>query len=384
MLNEKVDLKSLDLVFNRMVKMIDESKNDIFTISEQSRRTFEEMKLELEEVRSNIENVIAENDVLEAKSRLSRSRLAEVSKNFKIFSEEEIHKAYDQANKIQIRYSILQAEEKQLREKRDDLERRMRSLLDTIERADHLVNQVNVVLNYLTFDLKHIGPALENAKMKEDYTIKIIEATEEERKRISREIHDGPAQMLANVLLRTDLINRTYEERGVEQAIKELSSLKDMVRDALHEVRRIIYDLRPMALDDLGIVPTLKKYLKSVEEYNEGTIVHFNSIGEQVRIGTNYEVAVFRLAQECVNNSIKHGKSRDIWINFEWRKEHFNITIKDNGIGFDTNIVKKNSFGLIGMRERVELLNGEMNLTSAEKQGTRIMFKIPVNQDEKK
>lgn len=381
MMNDKIDLKSLDLIFNRMVKTIDESKNDIFTISEQSRRTFEEMKLELEEVRTKIENLICENDVLEKKSRLSRRRLAEVSKNFKIFSEEEIHKAYDQANQIQIRYSVLQAEEKQLREKRDDLERRMRSLLDTIERADHLVNQVNVVLNYLTFDLKHIGPALENAKMREEYTIKIIEATEEERKRISREIHDGPAQMLANVLLRTDLISRTYQERGIEQALQEILELKEMVRDALHEVRRIIYDLRPMALDDLGIVPTLKKYLNSVEGYNKGTTVHFNSIGEPIRIGTNYEVAVFRLVQECVNNAIKHGKARTVSVNFEWRKEHVNITIKDNGIGFDTNIVKKNSFGLIGMRERVELLNGEMNLTSAENKGTRIMFKIPIDPD---
>lgn len=384
MINDKIDLKSLDLIFNRMVKTIDESKNDIFTISEQSRRTFEEMKLELEEVRSKIENLISENDVLEAKSRLSRGRLAEVSKNFKIFSEEEIHKAYDQANQIQIRYSILQAEEKQLREKRDDLERRMRNLLDTIERADHLVNQVNVVLNYLTFDLKHIGPALESAKVREDYTIKIIEATEEERKRISREIHDGPAQMLANVLLRTDLINRTYQERGIEKALKEILELKDMVRDALHEVRRIIYDLRPMALDDLGIVPTLKKYLNSVEGYNEDITIHFNSIGEQVRIGTNYEVAVFRLIQECVNNAIKHGECSDIWVLFEWLKEHVNITIKDNGIGFDTNMVKRNSFGIIGMRERVELLNGDMNLTSAENQGTRIMFKIPLNPEQKK
>lgn len=380
MLNDKIDVKSLDLVFNRMVKMIDESKNDIFTISEQSRRTFEEMKLELEEVRYKIENLISENDVLEAKSRLSRRRLAEVSKNFKIFTEAEIHKAYDQANKIQIRYSILQAEEKQLREKRDDLERRMKSLLDTIERADHLVNQVNVVLNYLTFDLKHIGPALENAKVKEDYTIKIIEATEEERKRISREIHDGPAQMLANVLLRTDLINRTYQERGIEEALQGILELKDMVRDALHEVRRIIYDLRPMALDDLGIIPTLKKYLKTVEEYNKGTNVHFNSIGEHVRMGTNYEVAIFRLIQECVNNAIKHGKSRDVWVKFEWRKEHVNITIKDNGTGFDTNIVKKNSFGIIGMRERIELLNGNMELTSAENEGTHIIFKVPIEQ----
>ncbi|MGX9133364.1 sensor histidine kinase [Rummeliibacillus sp. JY-2-4R] len=381
MANEKIDLKSLDLIFNRMVKTIDESKNDIFTISEQSRQNFDEMKLELEEVRSNIEHVIAENDVLEVKSRLSRRRLAEVSKNFKIFSEEEIHKAYDQANQIQIRYSVLQEEEKRLREKRDDLERRMRNLLDTIERADHLVNQVNVVLNYLTFDLKHIGPALENAKMKEDYTIKIIEATEEERKRISREIHDGPAQMLANVLLRTDLVNRTYQERGIEKALQEILELKDMVRDALHEVRRIIYDLRPMALDDLGIVPTLNKYLKSVEEYNEGTIVHFNSRGEQVRLGTNYEVAVFRLVQECVNNAIKHGHASDILVNFEWCKEYVNITIKDNGTGFDTNIVKKNSFGLIGMRERVELLNGEMDITSIVQKGTRLSFKIPTHQE---
>ncbi|GEL04478.1 sensor histidine kinase [Rummeliibacillus stabekisii] len=378
MLNDKFDLESLDLIFNRMIKTIDESKNDIFTISEQSRKTFDEMKLELEQVRSKIKEVILENDVLEKKSRLSRTRLAEVSKNFNIYSEAEIQKAYDQANKIQIRYSILQAEERLLRDKRDDLERRMRSLLDTIERADHLVSQVNVVLNYLTVDLKSIRPALENAKMREDYTMKIIEATEEERKRISREIHDGPAQMLANVLLRTDIINRTYQERGIEKALLEIVELKGMVRDALHEVRRIIYDLRPMALDDLGIVPTLKKYLSSVEEYHQGTKVYFQSIGEQTRLDSKYEVAIFRLVQECVNNAIQHGKSHQVWVKLESCKDFINISIKDDGIGFNPQTTKQNSFGLIGMKERVDLLGGEMNLDSVEKQGTRIMFKIPI------
>ncbi|AMW98124.1 sensor histidine kinase [Rummeliibacillus stabekisii] len=378
MLNDKFDLESLDLIFNRMIKTIDESKNDIFTISEQSRKTFDEMKLELEQVRSKIKEVILENDVLEKKSRLSRVRLAEVSKNFNIYSEAEIQKAYDQANKIQIRYSILQAEERLLRDKRDDLERRMRSLLDTIERADHLVSQVNVVLNYLTVDLKSIRPALENAKMREDYTMKIIEATEEERKRISREIHDGPAQMLANVLLRTDIINRTYQERGIEKALLEIVELKGLVRDALHEVRRIIYDLRPMALDDLGIVPTLKKYLSSVEEYHQGTKVYFQSIGEQTRLDSKYEVAIFRLVQECVNNAIQHGKSQQVWVKLESCKDFINISIKDDGIGFNPQTTKQNSFGLIGMKERVDLLGGEMNLNSVEKQGTRIMFKIPI------
>lgn len=379
MAQDKFDIKSLDLVFNRMVKTIDESKHDIFTISEQSRRSFEEMKLELDDIRHKIKNIIEENDLLEERSKYARQYLAEVSRNFNSYTEEQVRVAYEEANKIQIRHSVVQAEEKTLRERRDDLERRMRSLLDTIEKADHLVNQVNVVLNYLTYDLKHVGPALENAKLKEDFSIKIIEATEEERKRISREIHDGPAQMLANVLLRTDLINRTYDEKGVEKALEEILSLKGMVRDALHEVRRIIYDLRPMALDDLGIVPTLKKYLHSVEEYNPSTKVHFSSIGEAIRLKTNYEVAVFRLVQECVNNAMKHGQATEILVTFIWKKDHVVMSIKDNGTGFNPEESKEGSFGIIGMRERVELLSGKMELNSAPQQGTVVLVTIPLD-----
>lgn len=378
MANDKFDIKSLDLVFNRMVKTIDESKHDIFTISEQSRSSFEEMKLELEDIRLKIKNIIEENDLLEERSQSSRQYLAEVSRNFKVYSEEQVKNAYEQANKIQIRLSVVQTEEKTLRERRDDLERRIRALLDTIEKADHLVNQVNVVLNYLTYDLKHVGPALENAKLKEDFTIKIIEATEEERKRISREIHDGPAQMLANVLLRTDLINRTFKERGAEQALEEILSLKGMVRDALHEVRRIIYDLRPMALDDLGIVPTLRKYLHSVEDYNPETVIHFSSIGEAIRIKTNYEIAIFRLIQECVNNAIKHGKATEIVVTFIWKKDNVVISVKDNGSGFNTKVSKEGSFGLVGMRERVELLSGRMEINSGEHNGTAVLVTIPL------
>lgn len=378
MAQDKFDIKSLDLVFNRMVKTIDESKTDIFTISEQSRSSFEDMKLELEDIRHKIKNIIEENDLLEESSKTARQYLAEVSRNFKIYTEQQVKEAYEQANQIQIRHSVVQAEEKILRERRDDLERRMRSLLETIEKADNLVNQVNVVLNYLTYDLKQVGPALENAKLKEDFTIKIIEATEEERKRISREIHDGPAQMLANVLLRTDLINRTYSEKGVEQALEEILSLKGMVRDALHEVRRIIYDLRPMALDDLGIVPTLKKYLHSVEDYNKNTDIHFSSLGEVVRIKPNYEVAIFRLVQECVNNGIKHGKANEIVVTFIWKKDNVVISIKDNGIGFDTSVSKKGSFGLVGMRERVDLLSGKMEIKSVPQQGTSVIVTIPI------
>ena len=375
---ETFDLKSLDGVFNRMLETIMSSKDDIFIISEQSRRSFEDMQKELEIVRTQISVVIAEGDALEKKTQLAKQRLVLVSKAFNNYTEEQVRDAYETANVFQVNLSVIKTQEKQLRDKRDDLERRLKGLLDTIERADHIVNQVNVVLNYLTLDLKHVGLALEQAKLKQDFGIRIISAQEEERKRLSREIHDGPAQMMANVLMRTDLIERTYREKGIEKAIAEITDLKKTVRNALSEVRRIIYDLRPMALDDLGIVPTLKKYLSTVTEYNPEVSIHFQSRSTEKRIPSNYEVSIFRLVQECVTNAMKHGKSKDIWVKLEWIKNAVNIVIKDDGVGFDTQDVKDHSFGIIGMRERVDLLHGKMTIQSEINRGTTVLFKIPL------
>lgn len=376
-----IEAQSLDVIFERMVEVMDHSKKDIFIISEQSRENFEEMKVELEIIRGEIEAVIIEGDLLEAKSRLARNRLAEVSKNFETYDEPQIRNAYETANEIQINLLIKRTEERQLRQRRDELERRLQGLLEMIERADQLVNQVNIVINYLTSDLKEVGEALENAKIKQDFTLKIIEAQEEERKRLSREIHDGPAQMLANVLLRTDLINLTYEQRGGDEAMKEIIELKDMVRNALSEVRRIIYDLRPMALDDLGLVPTLRKYLSTIEEYNPTSIIHFQSYGEEQRLHTNFEVAIFRLIQESLTNGLKHGKFKEAWVKVEWLKQKINIIVKDNGVGFDPNVAKDKSFGLIGMRERVDLLEGSMKIISSPGNGTTLLFSIPINEE---
>lgn len=378
MSGNRVDIKSLDHIFSQMVETMDQSKNDIFIISEQSRQSFEQMKKELEIVRESISIVIIEGDLLEEKTRFSRTRLADVSKNFNSFSEVQVRQAYELANDLQIKLSINRTEEKQLRERRDDLERRLQGLLETIKRADQLVTQVNVVMNYLTSDLKNVGQALETAKLKQDFSLKIIQAQEEERKRLSREIHDGPAQMMANVLVRSDLIERTYREKGVEKALAEITDLKIMVRNALSEVRRIIYDLRPMALDDLGLIPTLRKYLMTIEEYNKGCEIHFQAMGEDRRIQTNYEVAIFRLVQESVTNAMKHGVSKQIWVKVEWREDAVNILVKDNGSGFDPSLVQDSSFGLLGMRERIELLKGEMIVKSSPGNGTTMMFRIPL------
>ncbi len=376
-----VDIQTLETIFNSMVRAMDHSKNDIFIISEQSRQSFEDMKKELATVKIDISRAITEGDYLENMTRHSRKRLADVSKNFMNYSEEQVREAYEVANDLHVRLSINQMEEKQLRARRDDLDRRLAALLDTIERADQLVNQVATVINYLTSDLKNVGEALETARHKQDFSIRIIQAQEEERKRLSRDIHDGPAQMLANVMIRTGLIEKIFVEKGPKPALDELADLKVMVRNALYEVRRIIYDLRPMALDDLGLIPTLRKYLSTIEEYEKGVEIHFQNSGQEQRFQTNFEVSVFRLVQESVSNALKHGKSKDIWVKTEWLRDIMNIIIKDNGQGFDQNEVKDKSFGLIGMRERIDLLKGDMTITSTPGNGTMIYFRIPLRSE---
>ena len=376
--NERIDIASLDVIFNRMLETITNSKDDIFIISEQSRRSFENMQQELELVRQEIKMTIDETDSLEKSLQLSKQRLVVVSKNFNEQSEALIHEAYKKTNELQVEVSLSREREKTLRDKRDDLERRLRTLYDTIERADHIVNQVNVVISFLTTDLKEVGAALEQAKLKQDFGIRIIKAQEEERKRLSREIHDGPAQMMANVLMRSNLIDRIYREKGPEKALKEIQDLKINVRNALSEVRRIIYDLRPMALDDLGIVPTLKKYLSTIMEYNPGVDIQFMSYNNERRISSDYEVAIFRLVQEGVNNALKHGNSSVIFVKIEWLRDEINVVVKDNGKGFDTENIREGSFGIIGMKERIDLLKGTIKISSVIGKGTTVLMKIPL------
>ncbi|MBJ7894791.1 two-component sensor histidine kinase DegS [Bacillus atrophaeus] len=380
----KMDSKVLDSILMKMLKTVDGSKDEVFQIGEQSRQQYEQLVEELKQIKQQVYEVIDLGDKLEVHTRHARNRLSEVSRNFHRFSEEEIRNAYEKAHKLQVELTMIQQREKQLRERRDDLERRLLGLQEIIERSESLVSQITVVLNYLNQDLRQVGLLLADAQAKQDFGLRIIEAQEEERKRVSREIHDGPAQMLANVMMRSELIERIFRDRGTEDGFQEIKNLRQNVRNALYEVRRIIYDLRPMALDDLGLIPTLRKYLYTTEEYNGKVKIHFQCIGdtEDKRIAPQFEVALFRLAQEAVTNALKHSESEEITVKVEVTKDFVILIIKDNGKGFDvkdTKQKKNKSFGLLGMKERVDLLEGTITIDSKIGLGTFIMIKVPLS-----
>ncbi|OZU88808.1 histidine kinase [Virgibacillus indicus] len=375
---QKISDTALDYVINEMIEVVENSKDEIFNISEEARKEHEHLVKELKETKEKVIRHIDDGDQLEQKVRYSRQRLAEVSKYFDRYSENEIREVYENTHAMQTKLAMIQQEEKALREKRDDLERRLISLSHTIERAEALASKIAVILTYLHDDFKQVNKMIESAKEKQEFGLKIIEAQEEERRRISREIHDGPAQMLANILLRSELVDRSFRANNVEQALVEIKDVRKMVRSSLYEVRRIIYDLRPMALDDLGLIPTIKKYVANIADYNN-TEIEFSSTGEEKRLNQKYEVAFFRLVQESVQNAIKHAEASLIQVKLEICKNNLTMLIKDNGKGFDTKQKKDKSFGLIGMRERVEMLEGKMKINSKIDKGTSILIQVPYN-----
>ncbi|MBX9968556.1 sensor histidine kinase [Priestia aryabhattai] len=379
MSKHKLTSKALDEIFEKIIGTVGDSKNEVYRLSEDARQEYQQIKEELEVLKGKVLETIDQGDKLETQARLARKRLSDVSRHFQIYSEPEVKDAYEKAHELQTKLLMNQQSEYQLRNRRDELERRLLTLEETIKRADHLVGQISVVLNYLTSDLKQVGEIVEDAIQKEYFGFRIIEAQEEERKRLSREIHDGPAQMLANVMMRSELIDRIYRERSAKEAMEEIRDLRKMVRSALYEVRRIIYDLRPMALDDLGLIPTLRKYLDTIEDYNEGKPrITFISIGQEKRTASKLEVALFRLVQEAVTNALKHADATEIQVKIEFNNEHAILLVKDDGCGFNQEEKKENSFGLIGMKERVDLLDGTISVHSKINQGTLVMIKVPI------
>lgn len=375
-----LNVKTIDKIIQNMIETVDHSKTEIFEIGEQSRNDYMSIIDEIKKIKKMVIEIIEEEEALDREVRKARKRLSEVSKYFNKYSEEEVRRAYEHAHNLQVKLTMTRQIEKQLRNRRDELERRIVGIQETIERADRLVTQISVVLNYLTGDLKNVSEIVADAREKQEFGLKIIEAQEEERKRLSREMHDGPAQLLANVMMRSDLIEMIYRERGIEEALEEIRGLKKTIREALYEVRHIIYDLRPMALDDLGLVPTLKKYLQTVEEYNKhrNIFIDFVFIGTERRLDSKMEVALFRLIQESVQNALKHANPTEIQVKLEINETKVLAVIKDDGAGFDPTIKKEGSFGIRGMKERVELLEGKLKILSDKGCGTKVLIEIPI------
>jgi two-component system sensor histidine kinase DegS len=379
---------ALDRVIKNAINVMDSSKYQIFEICEAARLERESLNRELGDIKEETARTIDEVDKLEKDYKRARLRLTDVSREFNRFREEDIRVAYEAAINLQLQLTVAREKEIHLKARRNDLQQRIKNVEKQVERAEAIVSQMNVVLEYLSGDLNQVTRILESAKNRQLLGLKIILAQEEERKRIAREIHDGMAQTMANVVLRTEIAERMLTKQEFTAVKEELVDLKGQVRGGLEEVRKIIFNLRPMALDDLGVVPTLRKFVQDFEEKNK---IHtkFTLIGRESRFPSGLEIAIFRLVQEAFSNVVKHANATFVSVELTLEKEQVKIQIVDNGIGFDVEkteliITKGNNFGLLGMRERVDLLDGKMDIVSENGSGARLTMVIPIGGAENK
>ncbi len=383
-MDKKVGLKQLDLILDRTLKTLEDGKTEIFDIAENARKEAERVRSELEKIKADTTELIRQVDQMEVINKKARLRLLEVSRDFEYYTEDEIKTAYEKAEETLVKLTILREKEENLRQKRNEFERRLINMVNTVRKAENLVAQVGIVVDFLLGSLNDISSQMEDLQQRSQLGIRIIQAQEEERKRVAREIHDGPAQSIANVVFRSEYVERLMDT-DIDAAKIELSDLKTQVRNTLQEIRKIIFDLRPMALDDLGLIPTLRRYLDKFYQ-RTGLRTDMMVIGSEKRLPQSIEVTIFRIVQEALNNVHKHARTQKAKVKIEFQQSHINLVIEDRGVGFKlekalTMTSERENYGLLSLGERAELVGGELKILTSPGKGTKIIGKIPIRKE---
>jgi len=214
----------------------------------------------------------------------------------------------------------------------------------------------------------------------EYYITQITRAQEDERLRISRELHDDTAQVLAG--LSREVSSLLSKERTVSKSTKEkLEKLREMADTALEGIRRFSQDLRPSILDDLGLVPAME-WLAAELEKNYGLETKVSIAGEQQRLSPENELAVFRIAQEALSNVRRHSGASAVKVTIDFGADALTLVVSDNGRGFDmpqrtSDLAVSGKLGMIGMRERARLIGGTLVVQSEVGMGTTVTLRVP-------
>ncbi|MGZ6346933.1 MAG: sensor histidine kinase, partial [Anaerolineales bacterium] len=212
--------------------------------------------------------------------------------------------------------------------------------------------------------------------LRRDLLRHIVRAQEDERARIARELHDETAQVLSAFSLELATLRNTLKRRDTTQMVNHLQSLTRQMSQGLYH---LVHDLRPAHLDDLGLVPALN-FLISQDFCPKGLDISLEVTGDQIRLDPLIETVLFRVAQESLNNVARHSEAKQAKVGIRYECNQVVMQISDKGRGFDPteNFHPPRGWGLAGMRERVESLNGSLNLQSTPGQGTTIEVNIPL------
>lgn len=303
----------------------------------------EEMQQEMQELDAQIKNNLA--CIKEAEIYIKGVRDAE-SEDFKVFSpmnEELIHKE----------------EIEKSSDKKADCEEKNKILIHKREIISSRIKKLNNILD----------------REKQDFSV--IKIQEEDRKRIAGELHDTSLQNLTHLIHKIEL-SSMYIDTDPLQAKLELSVISKRLKEIIDEIRGTIFDLRPMSFDDLGMKAALERLIDTVNENGKFEIDY--EIDDVPCETKSVLVSIYRIVKEAFNNIVRHAEAKKIFFRFKNGDDKCIIEIEDDGKGFEENLIDgQKHFGVSLIRERVELLNGNVTITSSENNGTKIYVEIPLN-----
>ena len=329
-----------------------ELKNEL----DQSKKTLKDLTLILNQSQSELVKIVQKN----------ASVTGQLTQNLNMFGKEipeEVKGVIQSALETQQRMIVLRGQLEKLQSEQKDLNKYILMLLKAINYA------------------RAFNKPADSGQSKEINSIEmLVNAQESERQRLSRQMHDGPAQAMSNFIVQADIASRYLDIDSVK-AKEELTNLKTSAMSTFQKIRGFISDLRPMMLDDLGLVPTLRRYLDNFKEENNVEI-DFSISGGEKRLQPFLEVMVFRAVQDLVDNAVQYNLENpgklQIGVQLVLDVEQVKVSVADNGVGFDPEILSNSSgLGLKLIRERVEILGGKFEVDSSPGKGSTIYFQVP-------
>ncbi len=253
--------------------------------------------------------------------------------------------------------------------------RELAALQARLKRLDVVAKQLDLLFSYLESpEATGDEPRPMAVDSPATMSLRIVQAQEAERQRMAEDIHDGPAQVLTNAIFQVEYLDRMLAANEREASLAELAFLRDMLRTGLEEVRSFITDLRPPAMDT-GLAVAIADRARQLEE-RHGIAVETNLEGVDERLSPQARASVLRILQEALQNVRKHAAASRVSIGLEGNA----LVIADNGRGFDLMRLASGTsrnFGLQFMRERAELMGGQLQIESRQGEGTRILLRLP-------
>src|SRR5215211_7190698 len=315
----------------------------------------------LREITLMIEQSQGEVSKLSQRNAAITTHLQQVQSQLDRMPPQEIRGAYDSALDAQQRLLVMRGQLEKLQNEKSHLERFKSTLAMARDARTNTATPTTGGLGSRS--------QLTSVEM-------LVNAQETERQRLSRQIHDGPAQALSNFILQTEIAMRLMDVDAA-QAREELNNLKTSAMGTFQKVRNFIFELRPMMLDDLGLVPTVRRYSDAFKE-QAGLDINVTVTGTERRLEPYLEVMLFRAIQELLGNAARHSQATLVRVMLDLGEDRVRVSVDDNGRGFDPDtVLQSNSLGLKLIRERAEMLGGNFEVDSSIGKGARISFGVP-------